>query len=98
MDPLSKFKLNFMGQSTAEIRALPLGGETCLGSTSARQVITSSTEDTSDIGGDDSVSPLTKFRLRFYDYTTEKIDANAAPCPETSKEIQEELNKLMHLK
>jgi len=94
VDPLSKFKLNFMGQSTAEIRALPLGGETCLGSTSARQVITSSTEDTSDIGGDDSVSPLTKFRLMFYDYTTEKIDANAAPCPETSKKIQEELNKI----
>ncbi len=27
VDPLSKFKLNFMGQSTAEIRALPLGGK-----------------------------------------------------------------------
>lgn len=93
VDPSSKFKLSFMGQSTAEIRALPLGREACLGSTSARQVITSSTEDTSDIGGDDSVSPLTKFRLMYQDYSTEKIDANFAPCPETSKKIQEELNK-----
>ena len=90
----STFRLSFMGQSTGEIRALPLGGASCLGSTSARQFIISSTEDTSEIGGDDTVSPLTQFKLGFNGYETGKIHANAAPCSDTANKIQLELNNI----
>jgi hypothetical protein len=57
------FKLRFEGEETGDILALPLGGNTCLGSTKAKQIITTSTVDTSGAGGDDSVSHLTTFAL-----------------------------------
>ena len=53
VDPTSSFKLRFEGEETGDILALPLGGSTCLGSTKAKQIITSSTVDTSGVGGDD---------------------------------------------
>lgn len=62
-DLTSSFKLRFECEETGDILALPLGGNTCLGSTKAKQIITTSTVDTSGAGGDDSVSHLTTFAL-----------------------------------
>ena len=67
VDPLSSFRLEFLGQTTNDILALPLGGTTCLGSTAAKQLIRTSTEDTSTGGGDDTVSPLTTFTITYKD-------------------------------
>mmetsp|Transcript_25263 Transcript_25263/g.52844 ORF Transcript_25263/g.52844 Transcript_25263/m.52844 type:complete len:1508 (+) Transcript_25263:155-4678(+) len=94
VDPSSSFKLRFEGEETGDILALPLGGNTCLGSTKAKQVITTSTVDTSDVGGDDSVSHLTSFALMYEGYTTSNIMANGAPCEDTSDVIAQELMSL----
>jgi len=94
VDPTSSFKLRFEGQETGDILALPLGGNTCLGSTKAKQIITTSTVDTSGVGGDDSVSHLTSFQLSYEGHTTGTIMANGASCEETSTLIAQELMKL----
>ena len=94
IDLTSSFKLRFGGEVTGDIPALPVGGKTCLGSTKAKQIITTSTVDTSDVGGDDSVSHLTSFALLYEGYTTSSIMANAASCEETSIVIAQELMKL----
>jgi hypothetical protein len=94
VDPTSAFKLRFGDDVTGEILALPMGGSTCLGSTKAKQIITTSTVDTSGVGGDDSVSHLTSFSLTYEGYTTSKIMANAASCEETSNVIAAELMRL----
>ena len=94
VDPTSAFKLRFGGEVTGDIPALPMGGSTCLGSTKAKQIITTSTVDTSGIGGDDSTSHLTSFPLSYEGYTTSKIMANAASCEETSNVIATELMRL----
>ena len=94
VDPSSSFKLRFEGEETGDILALPLGGTTCLGSTKAKQVITTSTVDTSGVGGDDSVSHLTNFRLSYEGHMTSSIMANGASCDDTANEIAQELMKL----
>ena len=94
VDPTSSFKLRFEGEETGDILALPLGGNTCLGSTKAKQIITTSTVDTSDVGGDDSVSHLTSFALSYKGYITSKIMANGASCDDTSTIIAQELMQL----
>lgn len=97
VDPTSSFKLRFEGEETGDIPALPLGGNTCLGSTKAKQIITSSTVDTSDVGGDASVSHLTSFALTYNGYITSKIMANGASCDDNSAIIAQELMQLPHL-
>lgn len=94
VDPLSSFRLEFQGQSTENILALPLGGTTCLGSTVAKQLITTSTIDTSTAGGDDSVSPFTTFTISYKEFVTSPIHANAGPCSDAAGKIALELSKL----
>ncbi len=94
VDSQSSFKLSFQGESTGDILALPLGGTTCLGSKVAKQVITTSTEDTSTAGGDDTVSPLTMFSIHYKGYVTSLIDANVGSCADTANIIALELSKL----
>ena len=97
IDPASSFKLRFEGEETGDILALPLGGNTCLGSAKAKQVVTTSTADTSGVGGDDTVSHLTSFALSYDGYTTSTIMANGASCEDTSGVIARELMKLPRL-
>ena len=94
VDLASSFKLRFEGEETGDILALPLGGNTCLGSTKAKQIITTSTVDTSGAGGDDSVSHLTTFALIYEGHITSNILANGASCEDTSALIEQELMKL----
>lgn len=94
VDPASKFVLSFMGESTSSISAQPLGGLTCLGSTFAKQVITTSTEDTIGEGGDNAVSPLTTFKLHYDGYSTSVISANSGSCVDKAEIIKMELRKL----
>lgn len=98
VDAKSSFNLRFNGEITADILALPAGGSTCLGSTAAKQVITTSTEDTISEGGDDTVSPLTMFAISYKEYETNRITANNATCEEKSLEIASELMRLPPLK
>ena len=97
VDPSSSFKLSFMGESTNDILALPLGGSTCLGSTAAKQIITTSTKDTIGIGWDNSVSPLTSFTITYEGHTTSRLMANTGSCTDVAKSIEIELEKLPHL-
>ena len=92
--PASTFRLRFKGESTNDILALPLGGATCLGSTRAKQIITTTTEDTSNVGGDSAVSPLTSFTLTYGGQTTSKIGANNVSCSDAALKIELELEKL----
>ena len=91
VDPTSSFRLRFEGEETGDILALPLGGNTCLGSTKAKQIITTSTVDTSGVGGDNSVSHLS---LVYEGYSTSNILANGASCEDTSALIAHELMKV----
>lgn len=97
VDPTSSFRLSFEGEETGDILALPMDGSTCLGSTKAKQIITTSTVDTSGVGGDDSVSHLTSFALLYAGHKTSKIMANAVSCEETSSFIASELLKIPQL-
>jgi len=97
VDPLSSFKLEFQGQSTGDILALPLGGTSCLGSTAAKQLITTSSEDTSTAGGDDTVSLLTTFSITYNGFVTSPINANVGSCADTASIIALELSKLPQL-
>lgn len=94
VDPASSFKLSFRGESTNAILALPAEGTTCLGSTAARQIITTTTEDTSGEGGDDTISPLTNFTISYDDYSTSFIKANSGTCAERAVIITNELMQL----
>ena len=94
VDPLSSFRLEFLGQTTNDILALPLGGTTCLGSTAAKQLIRTSTEDTSTGGGDDTVSPLTTFTITYKDYVTDPINAHVDSCADTASKIAENLSMI----
>ncbi len=97
VDPTSSFRLSFEGEETGDILALPIDGSTCLGSTSAKQIITTSTVDTSGVGGDATVSHLTSFALLYGGFTTSKIMANTASCEDTSSFIASELLKIPQL-
>ena len=96
VDPTSTFRLSFRGEETGDIYALPAGGSTCLGSTAAKQIITTSTEDTTGEGGDDTVSHLTHFTLTYEGYTTAQIPANGIglTCEDTAATIAEELEQI----
>ena len=94
VDPTSVFKLKFGDEVTGDIPALPMDGSTCLGSTEAKQIVTTSSVDTSGVGGDDSVSRLTSFALTYEGHTTSRIMANAQSCEETSSVIKSELMRL----
>ena len=98
VDPESSFMLSFGGMHTGEIMALPAGGATCLGSTAARQIITTGTEDTTEVGGDDTVSPLTNFTISYKGFSTSFIEANSGSCIETATIIANELMFLPPLK
>ena len=94
VDPSSSFKLEFNGETTGDILALPMNGSTCLGSTASKQLITTSTEDTSSSGGDESVSILTEFTISYKEYTTGQIRANMDSCSNTAAVIEYELSRL----
>ena len=98
VDSGSSFKLRFNGESTASMLALPLGGTTCLGSTTAKQIITTSTEDTRAEGGDNTVSTLTKFVIGYDGYETKGIAANSGSCDAEATVIAEELMKFPPLR
>lgn len=98
VDPLSSFKLMFNGMTTSDILALPIGGITCLGSTVSKQVITTSTEDTTSQGGDNTVSILTTFVLSYHEFNTNPIAANRESCENTASIISDELMLLAPLK
>ena len=78
----------------SDILVLPLGGNTCLGSTKAKQIITISTVDTSGVGGDDSILHFTNFVLLYEGPTMLSIMANGALCEDTSDVIAQELMRL----
>lgn len=94
VDPSSSFKLEFQGQTTNDILALPIDGSTCLGATTAKQLITSSTEDTSTEGGDETVSPLTFFELHYEGFKTTRVAANNGTCQESGSTIADALLQL----
>ncbi len=93
----SKFKLKFEDEITNEIFALPINGTTCLGSTTAKQIITTSTVDTSGIGGDDTVSPHTNIVLLHKGARTSSIAINQKSCSETAIIIESQLAALPYL-
>lgn len=94
VDPLSSFRLKFLGQATGDILALPLGGTTCLGSTAAKQIIRTSTEDTSSYGGDDTVSLLTTFTITYKEFVTDLISAHIDSCDTVAYVIAEKLSMI----
>ncbi len=94
VDPLSSFQLRFNGASTRDILALPVDNSTCLGSTAAKQLITTSTDDTTGEGGDDSVSPRTTFIIEYRDYQTYPINANEGSCQSSASIITTALMEL----
>lgn len=98
VNPTSSFKLKFRGETTNPILALPIEGTTCLGSTRAKQIITTSTEDTSGEGGDKSVSPQTSFVISYESYSTSPIEANTGTCEEKASTISDELGSIPLLK
>jgi hypothetical protein len=98
VDPRSSFKLRFNGENTADILSLPIGNNTCLGSTVAKQIITTSTEDTTSEGGDNTVSPLTTFVISYGGFHTDYIMANNGTCEAKSLIIADELMRLPPLR
>ena len=59
----------------------PAGGGNCSGSVSERQMISTRTTDTTESGGDNSVSPKLQFTISYGRETTVEIDAaNDATC------------------
>ena len=94
VDPSSTFRLSFMGEPTNEILALPFGGSSCLGSTLAKQILTSTTENTSGEGGNSSVSPLTFFSLSYRSHKISNITANSGSCSKQALLIEKELELL----
>ncbi len=98
VNPGSSFKLRFNGEITSSILALPLGGSSCLGDTAAKQIITTSTEDTTSEGGDGSVSPLTTFVISYDEFNTNHISANDGSCADQALIIANELMLLTPLK
>ena len=94
VDSSSSFKLEFEGQTTNDILALPIDGSTCLGATTAKQLITSSTENTSTEGGDDTVSPLTFFELHYEGFKTTRVAANNGMCQKSGSTIADALMQL----
>ena len=97
VDSDSKFKLKFKDEISNEIFALPINGTTCLGSTTAKQIITTSTVDTSGIGGDDTVSPHTSVVLLHKGARTSSIAINQKSCSETAIIIESQLAALPYL-
>ena len=97
VDPSSSFILKFMNETTNSILALPLDGTSCSGSKVARQIITTSTDDTILEGGDNAVSPKTNFTLTYNGYTTRQIVANSGTCSEKAYTIEQELEMLPNL-
>ena len=95
VNSLSSFKFKFGEEITNDILALPVGGTTCLGSTRAKQIISTSTEDTTGEGGDNTVSPLTTFVLTYEGHTTSPIKANSGTCADKAMIIADEL-MLLH--
>lgn len=94
VNPLSSFQIEFQGQRTGDILALPIGETSCLGSTAAKQLITSSTEDTSTAGGDNTVSHQTTFTISYGGFVTALIKANDGACANAANMIELELSKL----
>jgi hypothetical protein len=94
----SSFILEFNGDKTGVISAAPTEGLTCLGSPLAKQIITSSTEDTTKEGGDYSVSTDTSFSLIYGRYESAQIYANRATCEDTAFVIASELQTFPPLK
>ena len=94
VDTNSSFKLRFRGKTTNDILALPIGGSTCTGARFARQIITTSTEDTTESGGDYAVSPLTQFSLVYGNRTSSRIFANRKQCNDVSLEIKREIEAM----
>lgn len=91
VSPITHFKLDFEGQTTGNIKAAPLNGTVCLSSKLAKQVISTSTDDTSSIGGDRTVSPLTTFTIIYKSFETVPIHANIGDCTKAALKIEEEL-------
>ena len=94
IDPSSSFRLRFRGEVTNDINVLSLDGSACSGARVARQVITSSTENSSEEGGDDAISPLTQFSLVYANRTSERIFANLERCDEVALKIKNELEAM----
>lgn len=94
VNPFSSFQLRFNGESTREILALPIDGRTCLGATASKQLITTSTENTIDEGGDNAVSPRTTFVIKYKDFETYPIHANNGDCDSTASIIAHALMEL----
>jgi hypothetical protein len=98
IDLQSEFILEFNGEKSGAIKASPVVGSTCLGSYLAKQIITSSTEDTTMQGGDYTVSTDTLFSLTYGAHATAQIYANRDSCKNTALLIASELQTLPPLK
>jgi hypothetical protein len=97
VNPLTLFQLEFEGQITGDIQAMPLDGTACIGSAFAKQLISTSTMDTSNRGGDKTVSPRTTFTIFYKGFETGPIHANIGDCNKTATIIREELTRSPHL-
>ena len=88
--------LEFRGAVTGAIPVWPEGGaDPCDRSTREVQTITVATTDTTDAGGDDTVSSLTYFSISYGAETTAMIQANPAvgDCSYAAGDIESELEK-----
>ncbi|RHZ09977.1 hypothetical protein DYB37_000142 [Aphanomyces astaci] len=100
----STFQLQFTNNgvttTTGNIPANPMGDGTCMSTLTEIQRIKTSTVDTTNMGGDNLVSPLTFFQLVFTSrgvtQTTNRILANpsAGNCTVGAASIKAELEKL----
>ncbi len=96
IDPSRMLSLSFEGQNSSLVRLRP-SGNVCISSITEVQTITSSTIDTTAIGGDDDVSLYLFFRLYYGSQVTGLISANPSgttDCSASAAQIQSELELL----
>ena len=96
IDPTRMFSLNFRGQNTSLVKLRP-SGNVCISSITAVQTVTSSTIDTTALGGDYDVSLYLQFRLFYGSQATGLISANPSgttDCSASAAQIQGELELL----
>lgn len=96
IDPLRRFSLSFGGQNTTLMYLRP-SGNVCMSSIVEVQAITSSTIDTTAIGGQYQVSPSLVFRLVYGLEVTGYVAANptaSTDCSSSAAAIQTALEQL----
>jgi hypothetical protein len=96
LDYARMMSLQFNGQSSSLIKVRP-SGNVCISSITEVQTITSSTIDTTALGGDFDVSLYLQFKLSYGSEVTGLINANPSGttvCSASAAQIQSELQML----